>query len=47
MKCKIVWINKKVQQAEDELNEWLANNSNIEIKFITQQPNWAFAIFYE
>ncbi len=47
MKCKIIWINKKIPQVEAEMNEWLAQHPNIKIKFITQQPIWAFAIFYE
>jgi len=38
MKCKVIWINKKPQQVEDEMNAWLAAHSNIKIKFITQQP---------
>ena len=47
LKCKILWINKKVNQVENEINNWLMENQNIEIKAVSMQPNWAFAIFYE
>ncbi|MFX0099104.1 MAG: hypothetical protein ACFFCS_05940 [Candidatus Hodarchaeota archaeon] len=46
-RCKILWINKKVPQVEEAVNAWLADNPNIEVKAVSMQPNWAFAIFYE
>ena len=47
VKCKILWVNKKPQEVEDVVNEWLAQHPKIEIKSVAIQPNWAFAIFYE
>ncbi len=47
MKAAIVWINQKVEKVEAGLNEWLAAHQNIEIKFVTLQPNHCYTIFYE
>ena len=47
MKCKILWVNKKVNEVEDAINAWLAEHPKIDIKAVSMQPNWAFAIFYE
>ena len=47
MKAAIVWINAKVEKVEAELNNWLSVHPNIEIKFVTLQPNHCYTIFYE
>jgi hypothetical protein len=47
MKCAIVWINAKVDKVEAEMNNWLAMHPNIEIKCVSQQPNFCYTIFYE
>jgi len=36
MKCKCVEFPLKVSKAEPRINEWLENNSNLNIKFISQ-----------
>jgi hypothetical protein len=47
MKCKILWINSEIDKVEAVMNKWLANHPNIDIKHVTMQPNFAFAIFFE
>ena len=47
MKCKTLFFNKKPNEVEDLVNEWLGEHPNIEIKAATMQPNFAFANFYE
>jgi hypothetical protein len=36
MKCKCVEFPLKESKAEPRINEWLENNSNLNIKFINQ-----------
>lgn len=36
MKCKCVVFPLKEEKAEPKINEWLANNSNLNIKFVNQ-----------
>jgi hypothetical protein len=47
MKCEVVWIREKPEKVETILNEWLANHPKIEIKAVSQQPNFCYTIFYE
>ncbi len=47
VKCKILWYNKKPQDVEDSVNQWLGEHPNIEIKAVAVQPNWTYTIFYE
>ena len=47
MKCKLLWAKGNVGKAEEKVNQWLAENPNIDIKHVGLQRNWAFAIFYE
>ena len=36
MKCKCVVFPLKEEKAEPRINEWLENNSNLKIKFVSQ-----------
>ena len=36
MKCKCVVFPLKEEKAEPRINEWLENNSNLNIKFVSQ-----------
>jgi len=36
MQCKVVQFPLKNEKAETKINEWLANNSDLNIKFITE-----------
>lgn len=36
MKCKCVVFPLKEEKAEPKINEWLAENSNLNIKFVSQ-----------
>ncbi len=47
MKAKVLWINKKPEQVEVELNNWLSQHPKISIKAVSQQPIFCYTIFYE
>ncbi|HME53509.1 MAG TPA: hypothetical protein VKM55_14890 [Candidatus Lokiarchaeia archaeon] len=47
VKCKIIFISISPQEIEDIVKEWLGEHPNIDVKAVSMQPNWAFAIFYE
>lgn len=46
LKCKILWIDKKPDQVEKDINAWLSQHPNIKIDAVSQQPNFCYTIFY-
>lgn len=47
MKCKVLWINKKPDQVEVEMNIWLSQHPKIKIHAVSQQPSFCYTIFYD
>jgi hypothetical protein len=47
MKCAVLWIREKPNDVESALNEWLAQHPKIDIKAVSQQPQFCYTIFYE
>jgi hypothetical protein len=50
MKCKVIGTKFSEKRIEENVNDWLLNNPNVQIKFITQGSvgsNFITTIFYE
>ncbi len=47
MKCAVLWVREKPADVEAVVNEWLALHPRIDIKAVSQQPQFCYTIFYE